>query len=154
VGPADDRAPVQLELDRHHGDLVALHSLHHDTSWRKCFRTERTGLGAACPSPQIEASIIACESSLRSASSHLPPSMRSSALAVPTRQGVHWPQDSCLKKPIRFLAASEALSLSEKMTMAAEPMKQPCGWSVSKSSGMSPLEAGRMPPEAPPGRQP
>jgi hypothetical protein len=37
-------------------------------------------------------------------------------------------------------------------TTAAEPMKQPCGSSVPKSSGMSSIDAGRMPPEAPPGR--
>ena len=35
---------------------------------------------------------------------------------------------------------------------AAEPMKQPYGCSVSKSSGMLASDAGRMPPEAPPGR--
>src|SRR6266704_2519599 len=40
----------------------------------------------------------------------------------------------------------------EKFTIAAEPMKQPYWFSVSKSSGISPIAAGRIPPEAPPGR--
>ncbi len=35
---------------------------------------------------------------------------------------------------------------------AAEPMKQPYFSRVPKSSGRSPRPAGKMPPEAPPGR--
>ena len=111
-----------------------------------------SGFGAACPSPQIEASAIACDSSSRSAASHFGASMSLAAFAVPARQGVHWPQDSSSKKRIMLSAASRALSWSESTITAAEPMKQPCGCSVSKSSGMSPIDAGRMPPEAPPGR--
>ena len=49
-------------------------------------------------------------------------------------------------------AASRARSCCERTITAAEPMKQPCGCSVSKSSGMSPSDAGRMPPDAPPGQ--
>jgi Holliday junction resolvasome RuvABC ATP-dependent DNA helicase subunit len=37
-------------------------------------------------------------------------------------------------------------------TIAADPMKHPYGVSVSKSSGTLPSDAGRMPPDAPPGR--
>ncbi len=51
------------------------------------------------------------------------------------------------------MVASLALSWSEKTTMAWEPTKAP--WTASsppKSSGMSAMEAGNMPPEAPPGR--
>ena len=43
-------------------------------------------------------------------------------------------------------------SWSDNTTTAAEPMKQPYFSSVPKSSGMSAMDAGRMPPEAPPGR--
>ena len=49
-------------------------------------------------------------------------------------------------------AAATRVSWSDSTMTAAEPMKQPYGCSVSKSSGMSPIDAGRMPPEAPPGR--
>ena len=100
----------------------------------------------------IDASAIATESSSRSSLFHFFSSMSPAALAVPTRQGVHCPQDSCSKKRMRFHAASRALSCCESTMTAAEPMKHPCGCSVSKSSGMSPIDAGRMPPEAPPGR--
>src|SRR5262245_44551628 len=75
-----------------------------------------------------------------------------SALAVPTRHGVHCPQDSSRKNRIRFRAASTARSRSERITTAAEPMKQPYLFNVSKSSGMSAIAAGRIPPDAPPGR--
>ena len=73
--------------------------------------TESAGFGAAWPRPQIDASIIACDSSLqqrlvpaRSAPSAV------SALTVPTRQGVHWPQDSSEKNFIRLRAAPDAVS--------------------------------------------
>src|SRR5438105_9537594 len=41
-------------------------------SSRKYLNTHNSGLGAACPSPQIEASRIACDNSVSSASSHGP----------------------------------------------------------------------------------
>ena len=59
------------------------------------------------------------------------------AFSVPTRQGVHWPQLSSSKNRIRFSATACMSSWSERTTTAAEPMKQPCGSSVPKSSGMS-----------------
>ena len=74
------------------------------------------------------------------------------AFAVPLRHGVHWPHDSCSKKRIVLRAAPTALSWSDSTITAAEPMKQPYGCSVSKSSGTSASDAGRMPPDAPPGR--
>ena len=46
-------------------------------------------------------------------------------LAVPTRQGVHWPQDSCSKKRIMLRAAALAVSWSDSTITAAEPMKHP-----------------------------
>src|SRR5437868_14586661 len=152
VGPPDHRLAVQLELNRHHGKLLSRDPFHYCTSCGKYFITLSAGLGAACPRPQIEASIMACESSASSGWSHFAAPISSSALAVPTRHGVHCPQDSSLKNFIRLRAAAAALSLLERTTTAAEPMKQPCGCRVSKSSGRSAFAAGRMPPEAPPGR--
>jgi hypothetical protein len=74
------------------------------------------------------------------------------AFAVPTRQGVHWPQDSWRRSASGCAPHRRARILVDSTMTAAEPMKQPCGCSVSKSSGMSASDAGRMPPEAPPGR--
>ena len=51
--------------------------------------------------------------------------IRSSAFSVPTRQGVHWPQDSSEKNFITLRAAIAAVSLSDRMMTAADPMKQP-----------------------------
>ena len=73
------------------------------------------------------------------------------AFSQPTRQGVHCPQDSLSKKRSMLSAASRALSRSESTTTAAEPMKEPCGCSVSKSSGTSESDAGRRPEDGPPG---
>ena len=47
--------------------------------------------------------------------------------------------------PQRILVASAVRRLDCDRQM-------PWGFSVSKSSGMSPMRAGKMPPEAPPGR--
>ena len=44
------------------------------------------------------------------------------------------------------------LSLSDKTTTAAEPIKHPCSCSVSKSRGILSNFAGSIPPEAPPGK--
>ena len=68
------------------------------------------------------------------------------------QHGVHWPQLSSSKKRIRLSAAPRTLSCCDRITMAAEPMKQPYFSSVPKSSGMLSIEAGRIPPDAPPGR--
>src|ERR1043165_5361900 len=125
---------------------------HHSTSPGKYLSTESTGLGAAWPSPQIDASIIACDSSSSSGLSQRRSCIRCSAFCVPTRQGVHWPHDSSAKNLMTLRAAAAALSLSDSTTIAAEPMKQPYGVSVSKSSGTLARDAGRIPPDAPPGR--
>ena len=100
----------------------------------------------------MEASIITWFRSSSVAWSQCSAVISVAALVVPTRHGVHWPQLSCSKNRIMFKAASRARSCWLSTMTAAEPMKQPCGCSVSKSSGMSARAAGRMPPEAPPGR--
>src|SRR5271169_6569869 len=111
-----------------------------------------SGFEAAWPRPQIEASRMACDSSSSSVRSQFLRSIKATAFCVPTLQGVHWPQLSSSKKRMRLSAAPFTSSLSDSTTMAAEPMKQPYFSSVPKSSGMSLMVAGRMPPEAPPGR--
>src|SRR5882757_197298 len=114
--------------------------------------TEVSGFEAAWPRPQIDASRIAWLNSSSNSRFHAPRCISSAAFWVPTRQGVHWPQLSSSKKRIRFSAAPFTLSCSDRMITAAEPMKQPYFSSVPKSSGMLSIAAGRMPPEAPPGR--
>src|SRR6202030_1942852 len=52
------------------GDWVSLPGYaHHSRSSRKCFSTILTGFIAACPRPQIEASLMTCISSCNSGSS-------------------------------------------------------------------------------------
>src|SRR6185369_17185024 len=151
VGPPGHLAPVQLEADQRRFELRqfrpggCVHGCS-PSSWGKYFTTQSTGFGAAWPRPQMEASRITCDSSASSETSQRGCSISSSDLAVPARQGVHCPHDSSRKNRIRLRAAATALSLSDSTMMAAEPMKQPYGWSVSKSSGMSLRPAGRMPP--------
>src|SRR5262249_58901844 len=118
----------------------------------KYFSTHNNGFGAAWPSPHMDASRIAVESSSRSFTSHGPLAINLAAFSVPTRQGVHWPQLSSSKNFIRFNAAALMSSLSERITTACEPTKQPYFSRVPKSSGISAIEDGRMPPEGPPGR--
>ena len=67
------------------------------------------------------------------------------AFSVPQRQGVHWPQLSSSKNRIRLRAAARTSSWSERTTMAADPMKQPYGSSVPKSSGTSARCCGQDP---------
>src|SRR2546421_12400879 len=119
---------------------------------RKSLNPHVSGFGAACPRPQIEASRIAADSSVNNASSHGPVAISLTAFSVPARQGVHWPQLSSSKKRIRLSATAFMSSLSERMTTACEPTKQPYFSSVPKSKDSSAIEAGRMPPDAPPGR--
>ncbi len=114
--------------------------------------TARIGLGAAWPRPQIEASAIVRHSSSSSAASHWSRSISLTAFSQPTRHGVHWPQLSSAKKRNRLSATALVSSWSDRITTACEPTRQPCSSSLPKSSGMSAIEAGRMPPEAPPGR--
>ena len=94
------------------------------TSWGS-INTLNAGFGAAWPRPQIDASIIACDSSWMSGSSQRFSPMSCKALAVPTRHGVHWPHDSSAKNFMTLRAAAAAVSWFDSTTMAAEPMKQP-----------------------------
>src|SRR6266849_6972294 len=117
VGAAGNGPAVQRELDRlrrRGGLLIGCFYGHRSPfyliSCGKYLMTESAGFGAACPSPQIDASAIACDSSFSSGWSQVGRSMSLSALTVPTRQGVHWPQDSSEKNFIRLRAASDALS--------------------------------------------
>src|SRR5262249_36436998 len=118
----------------------------------KYFSTHRSGLGAAWPRPQIDASRIASDSSLSSAWFQGPLAISFTAFSVPTRQGVHWPQLSSSKNRIRLSATAFMSSRSDRITTACDPTKQPYFSSVPKSSGRSAIDAGRMPPDAPPGR--
>src|SRR5258705_3762891 len=89
-----------------------LHPWHHHlpsgfvSSSGKYFSTLSSGLGAAWPSPQIEASRMASDSSVNSAGFHGPFAIRSTAFSVPTRHGVHWPQLSSSKNFIRLSATA------------------------------------------------
>src|SRR5439155_6844161 len=94
-------------------------------SSRKYLNTHISGFGAAWPSPQIEASRIAAESSVNNASSHGPVAISLTAFSVPARQGVHWPQLSSSKKRIKLSATAFISSASDRMTTACEPTKQP-----------------------------
>src|SRR5262245_16904100 len=138
-----DVLAVDRELDAAHRTIP--------TSEGKNFITDVIELGAAWPSPQIDASRMATDSSDRSSSFQPRAAISLTAFSVPTRQGVHWPQLSSMKKRIRLRAASLMSSLSDRITTAAEPMKLPWASSVPKSSGTSPSEAGRMPLDGPPG---
>src|SRR5437763_37299 len=145
-----------LTRERH---VRALQHFHHQLpsgfaiSSGKYFSTHSSGLGAAWPSPQIEASRMASESSVNNAWSQGPVAISVAAFSVPARQGVHWPQLSSSKKRIRLSATAFISSLSERTTTACDPTKQPYCSSVPKSSGKSAIVAGRIPPEATPGRE-
>src|SRR5262249_20278632 len=123
-----------------------------DNSSGKYFSTHSRGFGAAWPRPQIEASRIAVESSSKSFTSQGPLAINLAAFSVPARHGVHSPQLSSSKNFIRFNAAALISSLSERITTAWEPTKQPYFSRVPKSSGISAIEAGKIPPDGPPGR--
>ena len=84
-----------------------------------------------------------------------PASMRRRILwsqGVPSRQGVHWPHDSCAKNFARFAAAS-TMQVSSFMTMiAAEPSMDFFAARPSKSSGQSSISSAvSIAAEAPPG---
>ena len=123
-----------------------------DSSCGKYLTTQSTGFGAAWPRPQIDASRITCESSASSGRSQRRLLDQLARLGRAEAAGRALAAASCAKKRIRLRAASMARSWSDSTITAAEPMKQPCGCRVSKSSGTSASDAGRMPPEAPPGQ--
>src|SRR5579883_2865503 len=105
---------------------VESHAHHQRPSGRfkssgKYFSTHSKGLGAACPSPQIEASRIKAESSSSRAASQGPLAMSTAAFSVPTRQGVHWPQLSSSKNFIKLRATAFMSSWSDRITTACDP---------------------------------
>ena len=118
----------------------------------KYFRTVSTGFGAAWPSPQIEASIIACESSCSSGLSHSFDFIKCSAFSVPTRHGVHWPHDSSAKNFITLRAAAGALSWSDKHDDCRRADEAAVRCQRIEVERHVASDAGRMPPDAPPGR--
>src|SRR5690606_31712416 len=71
-------------------------------SWRKCLSMARTGMAAASPSAQmVRPMMFSATLSSRSMSAGVPSprwilSTRRQSQPVPSRQGVHWPQDSCM----------------------------------------------------------
>src|ERR1700756_2735482 len=116
---------IEFELDLGHS-AASLNSS------GKYLITEVSGLAAAWPRPQIDASRIAWLNSSSNWLFQTGRSINSAAFSVPTRQGVHWPQLSSSKKRIRFSAAPLTLSCCERITIAAEPMKQSYFSSVPK----------------------
>src|ERR1700722_19622892 len=118
----------------------------------KYLMTDVSGFEAACPSPQIDASRIAWLNWPSSSWFQTGCCISIAAFWVPTGRGVHGPQLSSSKNFIRFGAASRTLWAWDRMMTAAEPIKQPYFSSVPKSSGMSSMAAGRIPPDAPPGK--
>ena len=68
---------------------------------------------------------------------------------VPSRQGVHWPQDSWAKKTATERAKSTAQTLSSITSMVPEP-KAPPTLAMPKSMGTSRASAVTIPAEAPP----
>src|SRR5699024_7532033 len=121
--PTVEREMHRFGLSCHILSLIT----HHVTSFGKYLITQRSGFGAAWPRPQMEASIMTLDKSSSSSPSHVLDCIRPAALSVPTRHGVHWPQDSWAKNRMAFCARSRALSCCENTIIAAEPMKQPYG---------------------------
>src|SRR5690606_14579108 len=147
-----NRIPKFIDFSRCVNGRLAVPGTQTSTCSSKKRVTQRMALGAAWPSPQIDSSAMTRERSPSSSRSQRSASISAAASAVPLWQGPHLPHDSCAKKRMRLRAAREARSWSERTTSAAEPMEQPCGSSVPKSSGRSAMLAGRIPPDAPPGR--
>ena len=76
--------PVQGEIDQ--GQIGRAHAC---TSCGKNRSTLSKGLGAAWPSPQMDASRITCDRSPRRSASHTGACINTAACVVPARQGVH-----------------------------------------------------------------
>ena len=70
----------------------------------------------------------------------------------PSLHGVHCPQLSSSKNFNKFNTILVISSLSENTTTAPDPMKHPYLSKVPKSSGISAISAGKIPPDAPPGK--
>jgi hypothetical protein len=77
-------------------------------------------------------------------------SISSAVLAVPSRQGAHFPQDSCSKKPAILVATSTMSRLSSITKVAPEPRVAPIADMESKATGVSNKASGMKAPEVPP----
>src|SRR5271156_3357388 len=130
------------------------------TSARKCFSTEAIGAGTTCPSPQIEVSRSAPESSSINATSatepfpSVQPVNISTNFCEPTRQGTHLPQDSLRKNCVEFSAMSSMQRSSAHTTRAPEPSIEPASASDLKSSRTSAMDADKYPEDGPEGANP
>src|SRR5271156_3151475 len=130
------------------------------TSARKCFSTEAIGAGTTCPSPQIEVSRNAPESSSISAMSaaepfpSVQPVNISTNFCEPTRQGTHLPHDSLRKNCVEFRAMSSMQRSSAHTTSAPEPSIEPASASDLKSSRTSAMDADKYPEDGPEGANP
>ena len=94
-------------------------------------KVERTGLGPVCPNPQRAVSFMVFESSSSvSISSGLPRpshifSSNCSRRRVPSRQGVHLPQDSSCTKSIKKRAISTIQEFSSITIAPPDPIMAP-----------------------------
>jgi len=100
-------------------------------SSRKFSIIDRKGIGTACPKPQNDvSSIVSARLSRRSKSLSFPlpleiESKIDTANRVPSRQGVHFPHDSCSKNSIATFAASTAQVSVSIARMTPEPIETP-----------------------------
>ena len=153
-GPPDHRAgkvvPLSSQAPRYRlgsgADRPRFQKCERDLIPENVSKPTFTGFIAAWPTPQIEASVMTAVSSSNSVSSHFGLFHQLDRLfsTNPARRTLA--ATLILEKAKRFSATSRMESLSDRTTTAAEPMKQPCCSSIPKSSGMSAIEAGRMPP--------
>src|SRR3989339_275064 len=125
-------------------------------SSRKYLRVDKNGLGALLPRAQREASTAVSASSSRSSISPslpLPWVILVSILCIwrrPSRQGTHLPQDSSVRKAIKYLATSTMQVSSSMAIIPPEPIMEPALVSSSNPTCRSSLSSGMHPPEAPP----
>src|SRR5690606_41115701 len=77
-------------------------------------------------------------------------SKRRQRRSTPTRQGVHWPQDSSRQKVRKKWATSTIQLASSITTRPPEPMITPAFTRDWESTGVSRIASGNQPPEGPP----
>src|SRR5580704_1533688 len=118
-------------------------------SSRKCFSTDVIGECAHWPSPQMEVSFIASDSSSTSFKSAGVPfpcdhAVRMSTIFCdPIRHGTHFPHDSLRKNVHAFSAMSSMQVPSAHTTIAPEPSIDPIEARDLKSRRTSTIDAGR-----------
>ena len=115
-----------------------------------------TGSGALFPRPQRDIFFTISASSSRRSKSSISPfpatifSRISNILFVPSRQGVHLPQDSRCVKLIKKRATSTIQVSTFITTRPPEPTIAPNFLTESKSSGSSKCFSVKHPPDGPP----